>query len=1361
NFELQSNGNSASGDTLALATSSTLFDSAEFSFRVALGFNPSSTNFVRVYLASDNANLRSPLNGYYLQLGETGSNDTIKIFRQSGTTTTPVFTASSEIIPSSAATVNINFYITRKTGGKWDVFADKNGGSNFSYYGSFTDNTFSSTSHFGFFCRYSTASRFDKYFFDDILIRNIVGDTVRPYALIVNIISANQLEVIFSETVDAASAQNVANYQISGGVGNPTSAVVDAVNKSLVRLSLANPLVSGNNYALSLTNVRDLAGNIMQPQTLSFTYYIPKKNDIVINEIMADPEPRVALPAVEYVELHNRTPFPINVDGWKFSDASGIITLPSAVIPQDSSAIIVRKDSAALFSASGVITIPVNSLPSLNNDKDSLSLFDAANNLINAVVYSDAWYADPVKKNGGYSLERINPQNPCLPDNQNWIASTDISGGTPGRRNSVWDNQYGGAFALVSAQLILANQIQLTFSQAADSAALLNPSHYAINNGLTVTGVSAQPPYTSATLTFSGAIDSNLNYTVTVQNVTSCAGATISPAKNKADVIILRPAKPYDVVINEIMPDPEPSVGLPNVEYVELYNRTNFPINLNGWRFSDRSSTAVLPNVFIPAKGFAVIVRKDSAAFFKSLGAVVAEVNTLPSLNNTSDSISLRDPTGQIIHSLVYYDAWYGDDTKKQGGYSLELRNPNNPCAAEGNWLGSTDETGGTPGKSNSVFDPNLSLEFRVGNAFFISTVSIRVFFNQAADVVSASNPQHYVLDAGYGNPQTVVFDSVAGNNVLLLYNQPFDTTRIYQLTVSSVKNCVSSGINATTLLLAFPRVADRYDIIITEIMADPDPPVQLPNREYLELYNRSNKAISLKNWILGKPTTKTDAKLPDILMMPGAYLLVCAATAVGEFSPFTFPAGVSSFPSLTNTGDAIYLKDERGNLIHYVEYNDSWYRDNNKKSGGYSLEMIDVNFPCGGAFNWTASNSATGGTPGAPNAVSANNPDTTLPNIIRAALINSNTLSITFSETLDSASAANVNHYTVNNNVGNPSAAVALPFAFSRVLLTFNQPFQPGIIYSVKVKGVSDCSGNGIGINDTARFAVPDTLKTGELVINEILFNPRTGGVDYVEIYNPTQKKFDISRLVVEERDVADPFKSLGISDTLQEPFLLFPDEYLVYTSEPNVVQQQYFVKNPSQVIGVKRFPNFPDKEGIVILKTYSGIIIDSLAYSSKWHYKLLDDKNGVSLERIDYLKPTNDKNNWHSAASDIGFGTPTYLNSQFYATGISDDALSVEPEVFSPDNDGFKDFTLIKYKFTEPGYQISIRIFDAVGRQVKYLVKAETLGAEGVFQWDGTDDEGRKARTGIYTIFAEVFNLEGKTKRFKKNVVVGARLD
>lgn len=1094
NFELQSNGNSAAGDTLWLSTPNILFDSVEFSFKVMLGFNPSSSNYLRIYLASDTSDFRKALNGYYLLLGETGSNDTIKIYKQTGTTSTLVFTGNSEIIGSSATTANISFYITRSSAGVWKVSADKTGGTNYTTYGTFIENSFNSTSYFGIYARYSTASRFDKYYFDDFVIRSIVGDTTKPNIVAASVISSTQVDVLFSEQINITEAQTVANYSISGGIGNPINSIVDNANKNLVHLTLANSLASGNNYTLSIANISDLANNKMLPAQIGLSFFVPEKFDVLINEIMPDPDPKVGLPAVEYVELFNRSAFAINVGGWKFSDASTTITLPPVLIPADSFGVIVKSDSASFFSANNAIVIPVSSLPSLNNDKDSLTL---------------------------------------------------------------------------------------------------------------------------------------------------------------------------------------------------------------------------------------------------------------------------KDVSGKVIHSLVYSDSWYGDDVKKQGGFSLELRNPNNPCAVIGNWIASNNENGGTPGKTNSVYEPNLALDFRIGNVAFVSSNSIRISFTQTVDAVSASNIFNYTVNNGVGNPQSILFDTVSQSSAILVFATNFDTVIIYKLIIGNVRNCVSISAGVDSFTLAFPQKASRYDVLITEIMADPDPQVELPNREYLEIYNRSSKAISLKNWALGKPSTSTVAKLPDVLLMPNTYLLLCGTTAVGEFSNFTYPLGLTGFPSLNNTGDAVFLKDADGKLISYVEYSDSWYGDAVKKNGGWSLEMIDTENPCGTAENWTASVSSTGGTPGTKNSVAATTADSSFLNIISAALIDSTTLRIVFDKNLDSALVVNPGFYTVSNGVGNPQNVLVVQYAFNRVLLSFSSAFQKAVIYSVKVSGLSDCQGNGMGISDTARFAVPDSIDANDVVINEILFKPKTGGVDFIELYNRSAKVIDISKIKVIEKDAVVPENLLESSDTLIEPFLLFPDEYAVFTSNPDIIKAQYNVKEPSQLIKLSRFPNFADGAGICVLKTSSGLVVDSLSYSAKWHYALLDDKNGVSLERIDYNKPTNDKSNWHSAAGDIGFATPTYLNSQFYATGIADDAISIDPEVFSPDNDGYKDFTFIKYHFTEPGYQIYIRIFDGVGREIKYLVKAETLGATGEFQWDGTNNDGAKASVGIYTVFVEVFNLQGKIKRFKREVVLGAKLD
>jgi hypothetical protein len=66
-------------------------------------------------------------------------------------------------------------------------------------------------------------------------------------------------------------------------------------------------------------------------------------------------------------------------------------------------------------------------------------------------------------------------------------------------------------------------------------------------------------------------------------------------------------------------------------------------------------------------------------------------------------------------------------------------------------------------------------------------------------------------------------------------------------------------------------------------------------------------------------------------------------------------------------------------------------------------------------------------------------------------------------------------------------------------------------------------------------------------------------------------------------------------------------------------------------------------------------------------------------------------------------------------------------------------------------PGFVANITIFDANGRQVRYLAKNATLTSQGSFRWDGLDDNLQRLPVGIYVVFTEVFNLEGKTKKFK----------
>lgn len=105
------------------------------------------------------------------------------------------------------------------------------------------------------------------------------------------------------------------------------------------------------------------------------------------------------------------------------------------------------------------------------------------------------------------------------------------------------------------------------------------------------------------------------------------------------------------------------------------------------------------------------------------------------------------------------------------------------------------------------------------------------------------------------------------------------------------------------------------------------------------------------------------------------------------------------------------------------------------------------------------------------------------------------------------------------------------------------------------------------------------------------------------------------------------------------------------------------------------------------------------------------------------------------------------------------SDDEITISPDVFSPDGDGFDDACFVSYHFDEAGYTMNIYIFNVAGQLIRHLAKGELIGQEGSVVWNGLDDNNNKVPVGVYVVVTEVFNFEGKVKQFRNAVVVGTR--
>ncbi|MFZ9694330.1 MAG: lamin tail domain-containing protein [Chitinophagaceae bacterium] len=563
-------------------------------------------------------------------------------------------------------------------------------------------------------------------------------------------------------------------------------------------------------------------------------------------------------------------------------------------------------------------------------------------------------------------------------------------------------------------------------------------------------------------------------------------------------------------------------------------------------------------------------------------------------------------------------------------------------------------------------------------------------------------------------------------------------------------------GMTLWALQLVFTALTAQphHSVIIQEIMADPSPSVGLPNYEWIEIKNNSRAPLQLQNWRLADGSG-VSGPLPSYWLAPDSLLIVCSNTAVNAMRSYGNVVGVSSFPNLDNNGETLVLRNSIGQTIHAVAYETSWYKNSWKMEGGWTLEMINPQFPCWGKDNWKASIDNKGGSPGKPNTVSETSwQDPSLPLTLHGYVTDSTHLVLVFNKTLDSSVATHLLNYGFTDQNLIIKSVVAVPPLFQKIILTTEGSFQKDSVLFLRMENIQDCKGASIAATQTLRTGWASLPQKGDWILNEILFNPRSSGVDFVECYNNSQRIIDLSTILFTNRQLS------GVLNTpirlSEEPLLIFPGAYKVFTEDIDALQREYLVQDEETVVRIKNLPSLPDAKGNLVMLNIHGNILDELNYNEDWHFPLLESKEGVSLERLRADAPTQNKNNWHSAASTEGFATPGRKNSQQTEEGVGNAAYHVHPKIFSPDMDGKDDLCTIAYQVTSPGQVATVSILNEEGLLVKLLVPRATLANAGNWNWNGLDDRERACPPGIYIIVIQQFGLDGKKQISRMPVII-----
>lgn len=282
----------------------------------------------------------------------------------------------------------------------------------------------------------------------------------------------------------------------------------------------------------------------------------------------------------------------------------------------------------------------------------------------------------------------------------------------------------------------------------------------------------------------------------------------------------------------------------------------------------------------------------------------------------------------------------------------------------------------------------------------------------------------------------------------------------------------------------------------------------------------------------------------------------------------------------------------------------------------------------------------------------------------------------------------------------------------------------------------------------------IPEPVNVGDVLISEVLFNPNTGGTDYVEIYNNLKNPVALKRLYLASRD--SKLELTQIYQITSSRRMLNADEYLVLATDSAAVFLFYPENCPGNYQKMSKFPSFNNDMDYVVLLNEKMEILDELYYTEKMHSPLLADKKGVALERISFSKPAGDPKNWHSASSLSGYGTPGCKNSQSETGPAGKPNVWFEPEAFSPNFDGYNDDYLIHFEPDKPRYIANATVFDANGRFVLKLAQNEILGISSKIRWNGENETGQLQTPGVYVVLVEVFDLQGNVFRFKDGVVL-----
>ncbi|SHN23913.1 Lamin Tail Domain [Cyclobacterium lianum] len=624
------------------------------------------------------------------------------------------------------------------------------------------------------------------------------------------------------------------------------------------------------------------------------------------------------------------------------------------------------------------------------------------------------------------------------------------------------------------------------------------------------------------------------------------------------------------------------------------------------------------------------------------------------------------------------------------------------------------------------------------------------LYFDKALNPVLALVPEFYAIEGI--SPGEVILEN-EGKEVLLTFESGWESGQEIVLEIHSLEDLDGHAITHQSMAFSYqpPEIPSFRELVINEIMPAPRSGNPLPESEYIEIYNPTDKSFHLGGMKVAN--SRSETSLPRETLAAGEYLILCPEGMKKAFAPFGQVLGLRHWPTILNGGDEMSLYNSQGDLVDRLIYDPSMPLGGEIAGNGFSLELINPFNPCQSPENYAPSSSERRGTPGAKNSAFDDSPDRQAPKLLSAIPREGNQLLLKFSK------PAGVNNSTSEFQL-RPAVHIldSYPDPTNQYqwVIVLESELQENQAYELRVISWRDCAGNAIATEaNHAWIKIPVPAEEGDLLLNEVLFNPPAGAPKFVEVYNNSPKILNLKNWKLANKVDGETANRRVISG---EDLIMDPFSYLVLTTDREKLATQYPTANRENFWEMS-LPSFPIRSGSVVLLDPGELWEERLDYDESMHHGFLRDVKGISLERYSVMSPVNDPENWHSASAHVGHASPGFRNSQVFDDPSQDWGIHLSPEVFVPQATGEQPFTTISYKMERPGYQATLRIFSPTGIPIRELCQNEIWGSSGFYTWDGTNERGEKVNAGYYIVSCELFHPDGKVLQIRKTVVVGAK--